>query len=475
MSSSHPQEQTWSFRSIDGAPGERRRRRRQNRQAQHQGSGNSLSTSPLPQQTESQSRPQGQASQPQPRYQNPFGTREEIDSEDYQSPLATMFGRAWTGYRNAEANRLNPSISQQPSNQQPSNPQTFGPTSVPTSLNQLNPSICQQPSNPQTFGPTSVPTSLNQLNPSISQQPSNPQPFGPQTFGPTSAPTSLNQLNPSISQQPSNSQPFGPQTFGPTSAPRSLNQFNLSISQQPSNPQTFGPTSVPTSLNRLNPSISQQPSNPQPFGPQTFGPQTFGPQTFGPQTFGPQPFGPQTFGPTPTPRSLAQIARDRGYDISGVQDNMGGMLMSTFSGVTIGTQTHGFNLGNSPSGHINAPGTRLSNPFTPSTPSNMQSMADPASEYPEEAVVNPIDAQVRPPPLTNEQMTVNIACRVCTEQRADTLFEPCMHVVVCHFCSRLLQDGARSRRREEHSHPGIPWNCPLCRRRIHRARRVYMG
>ncbi|RVX66181.1 hypothetical protein B0A52_10073 [Exophiala mesophila] len=63
------------------------------------------------------------------------------------------------------------------------------------------------------------------------------------------------------------------------------------------------------------------------------------------------------------------------------------------SGVTIGTQTHGFNLGNSPSGHINAPGTRLSNPFTPSTPSNMQSMADPASEYPEEAVVNPIDAQ----------------------------------------------------------------------------------
>ncbi|KIV91248.1 hypothetical protein PV10_05808 [Exophiala mesophila] len=256
MSYFHPQEQSWSFGSIDGTPGERRRRRRQYRQAQGQGSGNSLPTSTLPQDTGSQSRPQGQTLQPQPRYQNPFGTREEIDSEDYQSPLATMFGRAWMRYRDAEASRLNPSISQQPSN-------------------------------------------------------------------------------------------------------------------------------------------------------------------------------PQTFDPTAAPRSITQIARDRGYDISVVQDDMGRLqLMSAFTGTPpLGTQTHGFNFANFPSGHNNAPGTHLSNPFTPSTRSNMQSVEDQASESPEEAVVNPIDAQTRPPPLTSDQMTINIACRICTEQKVDTLFEPCMHVV----------------------------------------------
>ncbi|OAL20778.1 hypothetical protein AYO20_11485 [Fonsecaea nubica] len=36
---------------------------------------------------------------------NPFGTREEIESESYQSPITAMFGRAWNRYRQAEEQR----------------------------------------------------------------------------------------------------------------------------------------------------------------------------------------------------------------------------------------------------------------------------------------------------------------------------------------------------------------------------------
>ncbi|RMZ78490.1 hypothetical protein DV737_g3854, partial [Chaetothyriales sp. CBS 132003] len=38
--------------------------------------------------------------------------------------------------------------------------------------------------------------------------------------------------------------------------------------------------------------------------------------------------------------------------------------------------------------------------------------------------VNPIDEQSRPPALTGSDMVVSIACRICNEQRIDTLMEP---------------------------------------------------
>ncbi|RMZ91022.1 hypothetical protein DV736_g1738, partial [Chaetothyriales sp. CBS 134916] len=39
--------------------------------------------------------------------------------------------------------------------------------------------------------------------------------------------------------------------------------------------------------------------------------------------------------------------------------------------------------------------------------------------------VNPIDEQSRPPALTSSDMVVSIACRICNEQRIDSLMEPC--------------------------------------------------
>ncbi|RMD42849.1 hypothetical protein DV735_g2254, partial [Chaetothyriales sp. CBS 134920] len=43
-----------------------------------------------------------QPSQAQPWPPNPFGTREEIASEDWESPLTSMFSRAWNRFREAE-------------------------------------------------------------------------------------------------------------------------------------------------------------------------------------------------------------------------------------------------------------------------------------------------------------------------------------------------------------------------------------
>lgn len=306
MSYSHPQQQSWSF---DGVTNDRRRRRRQNRQPRPQDPDHSFSNPAVYQEAGSQSRPQGQNFQP--RYQNPFGTREEIESEDYQSPVAQMFGRAWMRYRDAEANRSNPSVPQQPSN-----PQTFilplGPTQLQHAYqgNTLDDRI------------NTVQENLDSLQ--------------------------LASAVPEDSSRPVQTHGF---TWNPTA------EHFSSVHNNSIHPRLFIPASN-TSINSVNI-----------------------------QTTEAQPL-----------------------------------------------------------------------------------------ESSERPSINPIDAQLRPPPLTLEQMTVSIACRICNEQKADTLFEPCMHVVVCHFCSVLLQDAARRRRRDPHSHPATrKWNCPMCRRDIHTVRRVYLG
>ncbi|KAJ4514458.1 hypothetical protein HRR86_007865 [Exophiala dermatitidis] len=91
--------------------------------------------------------------------------------------------------------------------------------------------------------------------------------------------------------------------------------------------------------------------------------------------------------------------------------------------------------------------------------------------------VNPIDQQTsRPPPLESEDMTVSLACKICCEQKVDTLLEPCMHVAICHWCSELVRDRAR-RRRQRHYGPTEDedkWKCPICRRDVTQSRRVYL-
>lgn len=96
---------------------------------------------------------------------------------------------------------------------------------------------------------------------------------------------------------------------------------------------------------------------------------------------------------------------------------------------------------------------------------------------------NPIDVQAsRPPPLENDEMTANIACRVCHEQKIDTLLEPCMHLAMCRWCTEVLQERTR-RYRENSSNPLYTslhpqddrLRCPICRRNVAQARRVFLA
>lgn len=301
MVSSNPQQQSWSF---DGLSDQGRRRRRQNRRQIPLAPSEHLETNvpsqrdaiqqnwrhrPNPQITQNAQNPR-YPQNPQhtrPPHQNPFGTREEIESEDYQSPVAQMFGRAWGRYRDAELARLNSPVTEQLSMPQPLPQPNYQPSAQRFSqLRGLDDSIAL------------VQETLNRLH----MRPGPPNP---------------------ILQGP----------LGPVEYPSPLDDFHHS--------EEF----------------------------------------------------------------LQTLDVER---------------------------------------------------------------------------INPIDAQPRPPPLTNEQMTVSIACKICTEQKADTLFDPCMHIVVCHWCSQLLQDAVRQRRREQHSHPGANpgpnrWQCPLCRRKVMTARRVYLG
>ncbi len=95
---------------------------------------------------------------------------------------------------------------------------------------------------------------------------------------------------------------------------------------------------------------------------------------------------------------------------------------------------------------------------------------------------NPIDEQSRPPSLPGSDMVVNIACRICNEQRIDTLMEPCMHACMCHWCSEIIRDQAqRSRRRRragfgDLEQAGAPdRQCPICRHGVSGVRRIFLG
>jgi hypothetical protein len=97
--------------------------------------------------------------------------------------------------------------------------------------------------------------------------------------------------------------------------------------------------------------------------------------------------------------------------------------------------------------------------------------------------INPIDQQQRPPALEESEMQVNIACKICNEQRIDTLLEPCMHACVCRWCSDILMQQARQERRRHGS--GLEpaevrmsrgqWRCPICRHNVTGSRKFYLG
>lgn len=84
---------------------------------------------------------------------------------------------------------------------------------------------------------------------------------------------------------------------------------------------------------------------------------------------------------------------------------------------------------------------------------------------------NIIDLQRRPPPLSKEELQVDFACKICQEQKIDTITMPCMHAALCHFCAEVWrqrcygQDGRFDRSLH---------TCVICRRLVKESKRFYL-
>ena len=94
---------------------------------------------------------------------------------------------------------------------------------------------------------------------------------------------------------------------------------------------------------------------------------------------------------------------------------------------------------------------------------------------------NPIDLQAnRPAALSDQDMTVSIACKICYEQKMDMLLLPCHHIAACHWCVDIMRSRARNRGREygiEILRPvrGEGWKCPTCRRQVEGTKKIFLG
>lgn len=80
-------------------------------------------------------------------------------------------------------------------------------------------------------------------------------------------------------------------------------------------------------------------------------------------------------------------------------------------------------------------------------------------------------ADERPPPQSEAEMTVRLACRICLQQRADTAVLPCGHLVMCSFCADIWMPT----RKEDRTQPARAAQCPLCRRNVKRRVRIFIS
>lgn len=81
------------------------------------------------------------------------------------------------------------------------------------------------------------------------------------------------------------------------------------------------------------------------------------------------------------------------------------------------------------------------------------------------------DARIeRPPPKTEEEMQVELKCKICLQQIADTAVLPCGHLVMCGYCAAIAmptKDEAQTQPLRRSA------ACPLCKKTVKRVARIY--
>jgi hypothetical protein len=80
-----------------------------------------------------------------------------------------------------------------------------------------------------------------------------------------------------------------------------------------------------------------------------------------------------------------------------------------------------------------------------------------------------LDADDRPEPLTDEQMTIKLECKVCLSQKADIACTPCGHLCMCSWCADQVIPVRES--------SGIPKDkraqCPVCRKGVKQRIKIF--
>ncbi|CAI6337269.1 unnamed protein product [Periconia digitata] len=78
-----------------------------------------------------------------------------------------------------------------------------------------------------------------------------------------------------------------------------------------------------------------------------------------------------------------------------------------------------------------------------------------------------LDSPERPPPLTEDQMTKNLACQVCYVQVANIAVIPCGHMVMCQWCADVVVPV------KHNTFPARPTKCPMCRKGIKQRYKIH--
>ncbi|KAH7408574.1 hypothetical protein DE146DRAFT_712668 [Phaeosphaeria sp. MPI-PUGE-AT-0046c] len=75
----------------------------------------------------------------------------------------------------------------------------------------------------------------------------------------------------------------------------------------------------------------------------------------------------------------------------------------------------------------------------------------------------------RPSAMSDEEMTKKLECQVCYQQLADIAVLPCGHMVMCQWCADVVIP-------VKHTHlPIRPSKCPMCRKTVKQRFKIHMG
>ncbi|KAK0279389.1 hypothetical protein LTR35_008578 [Friedmanniomyces endolithicus] len=108
------------------------------------------------------------------------------------------------------------------------------------------------------------------------------------------------------------------------------------------------------------------------------------------------------------------------------------------------------------------------------TPFGMHELASPSDSETEQEEGNKpagLDAEGvgRPEPRADEELKVNLDCRICYTQLAEIACLPCGHLVMCKWCSEQHSPVMA----HDHTRPMRAAGCPVCRKGIRQKLRVY--